>query len=78
MSVYIKARELAGEILASEESCRLADAMAMAKDGLISDSEMNAAVNDFNSLVNEALEIVRMSIGIFKSCGNCGSCGKGE
>ena len=75
MSVFIKARELADAILASEESCRLADAMAMADNGVISDSEMNAAVNDFNALVNEALEIVRMSIGVSN---NCGSCCKGE
>jgi len=69
VSVFIKARELADAILASEESCRLADAMAMAKDGLVSDCEVNAAVNDYNALVNEVLEIVYMSIGISKNCG---------
>ena len=71
MSVFVKARELADEILASEESCRLADAMAMAEEGLVSEGELNAAVNDYNALVNEALDIVRMSIGISSGCKSC-------
>ena len=77
MSVYTKARELADEILASEESCRLADAMALAYNGLISDNELNAAVNDFNLLISEVIDIVRMSVGINEGCGNCGRGCKG-
>ena len=70
MSVYSKARELADAILASEESLRLADAMTMSEDGRVSESDINKAADDYNTLVNEALDIVRMSIGM--DCGNCG------
>jgi len=77
VSVYSKARELADAILASEESLRLADAKALAEEGGISDNELNAAVNDYNALVNEAMEIVQMSIGQGGRCGNCGCARKG-
>jgi len=72
MSVYSKARELADEILASEESLRLTDAMALAEQGGASGGELNTAVNNYNALINEALDIVRMSLGINSGCGNCG------
>ena len=78
MSVYDKARELADAILASEESLRLADMAASAEEGGISEEELNEAINDFNALINESLDIVRMSAGIGKGCGNCGGACKGE
>ena len=78
MSVFSKARELADELVASEESCRLADAKALADDGLISENELNSAVNDYNSLINKAIDIVRMGAGVYEGCGNCGrGCKKG-
>ena len=78
MSVYSKARELADEILASDESLRMADAMALAKDGGISADELNEAINNYNALINDTLDIVRMSLGINNGCGKCGGSCKGE
>lgn len=75
MSVYDKARELADAILASEESLRMADAMASAEKGRVPEEELNKAIEDYNALINEALDIVRMSIGADKGCENrCGVC----
>jgi len=75
VSVYEKARELAGAILASDESLRLADLRALAERGGASDSELMKAAEDYNALINEALEIVRMSVGLEDRCGGCcGSC----
>ena len=71
MSVFDKARELADAILASEESIRMADVMELAENGGASDNEVNKAINDYNALINEALDIVRMSIGVNKACGSC-------
>ena len=78
MSVYSKARELADAILASEESLRLADAKALAADGRISENELNSAIRDYNDMVNEAFDIVRMSIGAGQECGGCGLVCKGN
>ncbi|MDR2649028.1 MAG: YlbF family regulator [Clostridiales bacterium] len=71
MSVHSKARELADEILASEESLRLADAKALASAGGMSDNELNAAVNDYSALINEAMDIIRLSLGFNGGCGHC-------
>ena len=68
MIVYEKARELAEAILASEESARLADA----KQGGVSEAELNKASEDYCALINEALDIVRMSVGLGSACGGCG------
>ena len=78
MSVYVKARELAGAILASEESLRLADARALAEEDGISASELNAAIDDYNALIDEALDILFMSIGVDRGCGRRGHACKGE
>ena len=78
MSVYEKARELADAIVASEESLRMADALALADESGISENELNQAINDYNALINDAMEIVRLSTGTTKKCGDCRSVCKGE
>jgi len=78
VSVYDRARDLADAIIASEESLRMADALALAGEGQISGAELNEAVNDYNALINEALDIVRMSAGMRQGCGNCRGERKGE
>ena len=79
MSVYEKARELAGAILASDESLRLADLRALAERGGVLDSELRKAAEDYNQLINEALDIVRLSVGAEDNYGSCGrSCGKND
>ena len=78
MTVYEKARELADAILASEESLRMADAMALAGSNSVTENERNKAVDDYNALVNEALDIVRMSAGVYGGCGSCRGACKGE
>ena len=77
MSVFDKARELADTILASEESCRLADAKTLAENGQISNQELNAAITDYNTLINDAMEIVRESLGISDGCKKRGCAHKG-
>jgi len=82
MKVFNKARELAEAIQASEESCRLADARSLVKEGTVSEQELQAAIKDYNALVDEAIGIVNMSIGTHDGgcgsgcgCGNKGGCG---
>ena len=74
MSVYDKARELADAILSSEESLRMADALALAETNADYSAEASQAVEDYNALVNEALDIVRMGIGAENGCGGCRAC----
>ena len=78
MSVYSKARELADEILASEESLRLSDVLIQAENGGVSDEEVYKAMSDYNALVEGTLDIVRMSAGVGGGCqSGCGVCGRG-
>jgi len=86
MTVYIeKARALANEILASEESKDYADAAALAEENPDDNAKMTEFLQkkaEYMELVTAVLSVMKMTLGVEnvkkKCCSSGGGCCKGR